>query len=211
MITIKFTETEVEKLKQERFNHPSPKVQLKMETLYLKSKNLPHSQICDICDITRATLASYLKSYIAGGIEELKELNYRGRENEMMERSTSIEEYFTQNPPRSLKEAQSKIEEITGIRRSLPQIWKFFKKIKFKYRKVHAVPGPALTPEKQEEQAVFIAEELSPKIKNFLSSILSPPQAAGYYGRTSTPCGRAGNSKTKSKIKADPRVGEFTQ
>lgn len=165
MITIKFTETEVEKLRQERFNHPSPKVQLKMETLYLKSKNLPHSQICDICDITRATLASYLKAYIAGGIEELKELNYRGRENEMMERSASIEEYFTQNPPRSLKEARARIEEITGIRRSLPQIWKFFKKINFKYRKVHAVPGQALTAEKQEEQAKFIAEKLSPRLK----------------------------------------------
>ena len=136
-----------------------------MEALYLKSKNLPHSQICDICDITRATLASYLKSYIAGGIEELKELNYRGRENEMMEHSASIEEYFTQNPPRSLKEARTRIEEITGIRRSLPQIWKFFKKMKFKYRKVHAVPGQALTPEKQDEQAQFITEKLSPRLK----------------------------------------------
>ena len=76
MITIKFTEDGVEVLKQERFNHPSPKVQLKMEALYLKSKGLMHGQICDICDITRATLASYLKAYIAGGIEELKELNY---------------------------------------------------------------------------------------------------------------------------------------
>lgn len=165
MITIEFTEDEVEKLKQERFNHPSPKVQIKMEALYLKSKGLSHCQICDICGITRATLASYLKSYIAGGVENLKRLNYRGRENEMLKRSASIEEYFTQNPPRSLKEARAKIEEITGIRRSLPQIWKFFKKIKFKYRKVHAVPGKALTPEKQEEQAVFIAKELSPRIE----------------------------------------------
>ena len=165
MITIKFTESEVEQLKQERFNHPSPKVQLKMEVLYLKSKGLSHNQICDVCAVTRATLASYLKSYITGGIEELKQLNYRGRENEMLKCSASIEEYFTQNPPRSLKEARAKIEEITGIRRSLPQIWKFFKKIKFKYRKVHAVPGQALTPEKQEEQAVFIVDELSPRIE----------------------------------------------
>lgn len=165
MITIKFTESEIEQLKQERFNHPSPRVQLKMEALYLKSKGLSHNQICDVCGVTRATLASYFKSYISGGIEDLKQLNYRGRENEMLQRSASIEEYFTNNPPRSLKEARSKIEEITGIRRSLPQVWKFFRKIKFKYRKVHAVPGQALTPEKQEEQAIFIAGELSPRIK----------------------------------------------
>jgi predicted transcriptional regulator len=89
MITIKFTESEVEQLKQERFNHPSPKGQLKMEALYLKSKGLSHNQICDVCAVTRATFASYLKSYITGGIEELKQLNYRGRENEMLKCSVS--------------------------------------------------------------------------------------------------------------------------
>ncbi|HCE45147.1 MAG TPA: hypothetical protein DET40_16520 [Lentisphaeria bacterium] len=31
-------------------------------------------------------------------------------------------------------------------------------------------------------------------INNLLTSILSPPQAAGYYGRTPTPFGRAGDS-----------------
>ncbi len=165
MITIKFTEDGIEELKQERFNHPSPKVQLKMEALYLKSKGLMHGQICDICDITRATLASYLKAYIAGGIEELKELNYEGRKNELLECAASIEEYFNKTPARSIKEARAKIEEITGIRRSLPQIWKFFKRIKFKYRKVHAVPGKALTSEKQEEQDKFISDKLSPKVK----------------------------------------------
>jgi len=46
------------------------------------------------------------------------------------------------------------------------------------------------------------------KIKNLLPFILSPPQATGYYGRTSTPCGLAGDSKTKAKAKnkVDPRV-----
>jgi len=84
MIRIKFTKEGIEELQWERFNHPSPKVQLKMEALYLKSKALPHSMICDVCDITRATLATYLKEYIAGGIEELREINYKGKENELL-------------------------------------------------------------------------------------------------------------------------------
>jgi transposase len=165
VIAINFTEDDVRKLKQERFSHPSPKVQLKMEALYLKSKDLTHGQICDICDITRATLASYLKAYVAGGVEELKELNYEGRKNELLEHSKSIEGYFTQTPPRSLKEARAKIEELTGIRRSLPQIWKFFRRMEFKYRKIRAVPGKALTPEKRREQDDFVAEKLSPRVE----------------------------------------------
>jgi len=136
-----------------------------MEALYLKSKDLTHGQICDICDITRATLASYLKAYVAGGVEELKELNYEGRKNELLEHSKSIEGYFTQTPPRSLKEARAKIEELTGIRRSLPQIWKFFRRMEFKYRKIRAVPGKALTPEKRREQDDFVAEKLSPRVE----------------------------------------------
>ncbi len=47
------------------------------------------------------------------------------------------------------------------------------------------------------------------KNKNLLASILFPPQAAGYYGRTSTPSGRVGDFETNTKTKADPRIGEF--
>jgi len=164
MIRIKFTKEGIEELQWERFNHPSPKVQLKMEALYLKSKALPHSMICEVCDITRATLATYLKEYIAGGIEELREINYKGKANELMKNAASIEEYFSKHPAHSLKEARAKIEEITGIKRSLPQIWKFFKRMKFKYRKVKAIPGKALTEGKQEEQDRFVKEELAPRL-----------------------------------------------
>jgi transposase len=165
MIRIKFTKEGIEELQWERFNNPSPKVQLKMEALYLKSKALPHSMICEVCDITRATLAAYLKEYIAGGIEELREINYKGKENELLKNASSIEEYFSKHPAHSLKEARARIEEITGIKRSLPQIWKFFKRMKFKYRKVKAIPGKALREGKQEEQDGFVKEELAPRLQ----------------------------------------------
>lgn len=164
MITIKFTESEIEALKWERFYHPSPKVQLKMEVLFLKSNGLLHGQICNICGITRATLASYLKLYITGGIEGLKAINYAGRENKLKPHIQSIEQYFAAHPPHSLKEAREKIKEIAGISRSLPQIWKFFKQLKFEYRKVRSVPSQALTAEKQKEQEKFVKEELEPRL-----------------------------------------------
>jgi len=51
------------------------------------------------------------------------------------------------------------------MRRSLPQIWKFFRRIGFKRRKVHAVPGKALAPEKMKEEDDFVAGRLFPKVK----------------------------------------------
>ncbi len=165
MIMIEFTEDAVENLRVERFSHPSPRVQLKMEALYLKSQGLRHGQICNICNISKVTLATYLKSYAVGGIDALKQINYKGKRNLLLENVTSIEEYFVEHPPRTLKEAMAKIEKITGIKRSLPQIWKFLKRINFRRRKVKAVPGKALASEKQQKQEVFVAEKLKPRLE----------------------------------------------
>jgi len=48
MVKINFTEEEIEKLRYERFNHPHPRVQLKMEALLLKSQGLKHKNICKV-------------------------------------------------------------------------------------------------------------------------------------------------------------------
>ncbi len=45
MIKIEFSEKEIEALKYERYHHPHPRVQRKMEVLILASQKLPHSQI----------------------------------------------------------------------------------------------------------------------------------------------------------------------
>ena len=51
MLQMAFTESEKAKLKHERFHHPHPRVQQKMEVLWLKSQNLPHWQICELAGI----------------------------------------------------------------------------------------------------------------------------------------------------------------
>ncbi len=48
MINIEFTEEEKNLLYYERFHHPHPRVQLKMEVLWLKSQNVPHKKICQL-------------------------------------------------------------------------------------------------------------------------------------------------------------------
>jgi uncharacterized protein YneF (UPF0154 family) len=40
----------------------------------------------------------------------------------------SLETYFRDNPPASIKEAQKEIEEITGVKRSETQMREFLKK-----------------------------------------------------------------------------------
>ncbi|KAF5416447.1 MAG: hypothetical protein C5S48_03010 [Candidatus Methanogaster sp.] len=48
MININFAEEEMKILDYERYHHPHPRVQRRMEALLLKSQNISHNQICRI-------------------------------------------------------------------------------------------------------------------------------------------------------------------
>ena len=66
MTRLAFTEEEQQALHKERFEHPHPRVQQRMEALWLKSQGLPHHQIAQLCAISANTLRSYLTLYHTG-------------------------------------------------------------------------------------------------------------------------------------------------
>lgn len=152
MIRLEFTEQQKESFHYERFHYPHPRVQQKMEALWLKSKNLSHELICDIANISPNTLRAYLKDYEKGGIEKLKEVNFYKPKSKLIEHFKTIEGYFREHPPRTASEALSKITELTGIKRSLPQIRVFLKNIGMSLRKVGPIPGKALGEDKKKNK-----------------------------------------------------------
>ena len=78
--------------------------------------------------VSENTIRDYFELYEQGGVEKLKELNYPIHESELNAHIISLETYFRENPPVSIKEAQSEIEVITGVKRSETQIADFLKK-----------------------------------------------------------------------------------
>ena len=115
-------------LNYERYRHPMPLVQKRMEALWLKSHGLAHAQIATLVGISENTLREYFELYQAGGIERLKEVHIYRPESELMQHYSSLEAYFQANPPASIKEAQAEIETLTGIKRSATQVRVFLKK-----------------------------------------------------------------------------------
>jgi transposase len=115
-------------LNYERYHHPVPLVQRRMEVLWLKSHGLAHEQIAKLGKISENTMRAYFRLYAEGGIEKLKEVNFYRPESDLMAHVTSLEAYFQANPPASIKEAQSEIEALTGIQRSETQVREFLKK-----------------------------------------------------------------------------------
>jgi transcriptional regulator with XRE-family HTH domain len=118
MIKIEFTDADRETINYERYNHPHPRVQRQMEALWLKSQGIKHQEIGRLTGISKPTLCSYLKDYQQGGIEKLKEINFYQPQSNLSNYTQTIETYFNDNPPASVKEAMAKIEELTGIKRS---------------------------------------------------------------------------------------------
>jgi len=164
MIKIEFTSEEIDTLEYERHHHPDPKAQKRIESLYLKSQNLEHQEICRLCRISKPTLVSYLKQYQEGGIEKLKKFGYIGQPSELNKHAAFLKIYFEEHPPRTIAEAQLAIQEQTGIQRSPTQIQAFIKRIGMKYRKVGYVPGRAADPDKQAEQEIFKTQKLEPSL-----------------------------------------------
>jgi len=78
--------------------------------------------------LRKITIRDYFELYQQGGVEKLKELNYYVPESKLNVHVTSLEAHFRAHPPASIKEAQSEIEVITGIKRSETQIAEFLKK-----------------------------------------------------------------------------------
>jgi len=103
MIQIHFSDEEIEALKYERYHHPHPRVQRKMEALLLKSQNIAHKQICQITGISANTLRYYLQAYIEGGIDRLKEIQFYRQQSKVLEHKNTIEDYFREHPPATIK------------------------------------------------------------------------------------------------------------
>ena len=143
MIRIEFSEEEIERLRRERFEHPHPRVQRKMEALLLKSEALPHHQITRILGVSENTLRQYLREYRDGGIERLKAIRFCPPRSELDKHRESLEAYFEEHPPATVNEAVAKIAELTGIRRGPTQVRRFLGALDLRPRKVGMIPAKA--------------------------------------------------------------------
>jgi len=107
MRQIKFTEEEIAQLKYESIYHKHALVRRRMQALLLKAEGLSHTKIGEIQGICPTTLRKYLDAFLDGAkgerVEALKELNYKGKPNRLMEKKDEIIAYLEKNPPATQK------------------------------------------------------------------------------------------------------------
>src|SRR6185436_14509229 len=147
-LEVSFTELEKEALHYERFHHPHPRVQKKMEVLWLKSQGLEHMEIARLTKLDRKTVGLYVKAYAEGGIGRLKRIDFRRPESELVAHRATLEAHLRAHPPATVNQAIADIESLTGIRRSPTQVRLFMKACGMRRLKTGVLPAKA-DPEKQ--------------------------------------------------------------
>jgi transposase len=130
MAKLTFTEANKQALHKERFEHPHPRVQQRMEALWLISQGLVYSEVARLSCVSEATVDRYVASYRNDGLDGLRNLNWGNSSvSELVDHQESLEESFRKNPPHTVAEARQRIKDETGIERGLTQVRAFLKRL----------------------------------------------------------------------------------
>ena len=167
MRTFTFSEDDLRAIAHDRYHHPHPHIQRKMEVLWLKSHGLPHAQIATLANVARSTVQRYLQEYHEGGLDRVRQFRWHKPSTALAEHTFSLEEHFWDHPPHSTRQAQAILEQQTGLRRGLTQVRAFLKyHLGLRWTKVGAIPcPPKQTPEEHARtQTKFVRDQLAPKL-----------------------------------------------
>src|SRR3954465_2672886 len=115
MQCIAFSAADLTAIAFERYHHPEPFVQRKLEVLWLKHQGLTHDDIARLAGVSRSSVQRYLAEFLRGGLDAIRRFPWKGQRGLLESHRPALEDYFRHHPPRSVKEAQQVIAQRTGI------------------------------------------------------------------------------------------------
>jgi transposase len=156
-----FSEAVVQAIGRDRYEHPDPRVQERMEILWLKSLDEPHARIATLANVSRSTVQRTLRIYAAKGLDGVRSFGWKGQPSALTPHRATIEEEFRRHPPHTAHDAARRIEELTGVRRKPSRVRKFLKEdLGMKCLKVAPIPVPpkSSVEEHARTQATFLKD-----------------------------------------------------
>jgi transposase len=154
-----FTDKVRQTLAHERYHHPDPRVQQRMEIVWLKSQGEKHTRSAELAGVSRPTVQRVLTLYAQQGLEGLRTFQWKGQPSALTPHRQSLEQEFQERPPHTVAEACRRIEDLTGVRRRATRMRLFLRKtLGLRFRKVAAVPVPPkeTVEEHARKQAAFL-------------------------------------------------------
>jgi transposase len=105
MQTFSFPAEDLRSIAHDRYHHPDPRVQQKMEVLWLKSHGLTQHRVAAYAGVSRRSVQRYLNDYRDGGLDRLRRCRWHQPHSALADHRASLEEHFGKHPPRSAKQA----------------------------------------------------------------------------------------------------------
>ena len=126
--TLVFKPDVLAQLSTERFEHPSPIVQRRMEVLWLIGNGETQERTAQLAGVSEATVARHIALFRKQGLDGLRTLDWHIPTSELAKHQATLENEFRERPPHTIAEALTRIQELTGVRRGETQVRKFLKK-----------------------------------------------------------------------------------
>ena len=94
-LQINLSKAEIEKLNYERYYYPCPKIQKRMQAVYLKATNrISNERIGELVGLNRDSVGDWLRAYTEGGFEALCRYNYGTNKSKLETYSEGILKSF---------------------------------------------------------------------------------------------------------------------
>lgn len=115
-------------LSSERYAHPDPRVQRRMEVVWLISQGETQVRAGQLARVSKATVERYVAIYRSRGVAGLREFHWVQPVSVLELHRSSLEESFRTNPPHTVAEARERIKALTGLERGESQVRAFLKR-----------------------------------------------------------------------------------
>jgi transposase len=124
-----FSDADRRTLAAERYQHPDPRVQRRMEVLWLLSQGETQARAGQLAGVSKATAERYVAVFRRRGVPGLREFHWVKPVGASERHRSDLEPEFRERPPHTVAEAIQRIEALTGVRRKETQVRAFLKKV----------------------------------------------------------------------------------
>lgn len=139
---VEFCEADREVVRRDRLEHQDCFVRQKLDVLWLLHHGLKQTAVCEITGVSRKSVDRYLRLWVSGGLEAVQEDQHYRPTSALEPHRERIVAEFQSQPPRTVAEAATRIEQLTGVRRCHEQVRLFMRSVGLSWRQVAAVPLP---------------------------------------------------------------------
>ncbi|MDY3553190.1 helix-turn-helix domain-containing protein [Gemmata sp. JC717] len=116
-VPLTFRAEDRDTLWRERYTHPDPRVQRRVEVLWLLSQGETQARAGGLAGVSKATVERYVAIYRARGVAGLWEFHWVKPVSAPEAHRTASEESFQKAPPHTVAEARDRIQALTGLTR----------------------------------------------------------------------------------------------